>query len=136
MQHDPSGLQAGASVLDAKAGLWSADSAVLSNVNGSYTVSHSSTTLVDDRFTTFFGPIPVYYQSLSSRSTSTSPTLSGRWNVFNLSSLHSPSAARQSSQAAHRSGSSSRNYLALAVHQRCHAVGPPSHWPEHAQHAR
>ena len=135
LQHNPQALQAEASVLDAKSGLWSAYSAVLPNVNGSYTVSHSSTTPVDDRFTTFFGPIPVYYQSISSRSTSTSPTLSGRWNVFNLSSLHSLSAARQSSQAAQLSRSSSRNDVALAVRQHFYEVVRAIHLSEVAKQA-
>jgi outer membrane protein TolC len=122
LQHNTQSLSAEASVLDAKSGLWSAYSSVLPNVSGAYTVSHSSTDPTDERFTQYFGPTPITYQQISNSSTSTSPTLSGRWNVFNVSSLSSLGAARSSSRAAQLSRSATRNDVALLVRQRFYDV--------------
>ncbi len=122
LQHNSQALSAEASVLDAKSGVWSAYSSVLPNVSGAYTVSHSSTSPTDERFTQYFGPQPITYQQISNSSTSTSPTLSGRWNVLNLSSLNSLGAARSSSRAAQLSRSATRNDVALLVRQRFYDV--------------
>ncbi len=111
-----------ASILDAKSGLWSAYSGVLPSVSASYNYTKSVTDPQDRVQSQYFGPIGIFYKTLSANSTSRSPLLSGRWSLVDLSSWSSVSSARAGMDAAKLSQLATRNDIILETRRRFYDV--------------
>lgn len=120
LQRNSQVIQAEAGVLDARSGLWSAYSGVLPNVTGSYARSGSYTKNATG--TTFFGPIPFSFVDPSIEGYSTTPGLSGRWSILNLSALSNFSSARLGMRAAQLDRTSIRNDVVLSARRQFYEV--------------
>ena len=113
-------VQADASVLDARGGLYSAYSGVLPRLSASLTRSGS---WVEDRTgTQVFGSVPFSSTTIEAENYSTTPTLSGSWNVLNLSSLSSLRSARSSLDAARHRRIATRQDIALETRRQFYDV--------------
>ncbi len=122
LQRSTSIINAEASVLDARSGLWSAYSGVLPNVSASYNYTKSVTDPQDRVQSQFFGPVGIFYKTLSGNSTTKSPGLSGRWSLVDLSSWSSLSSARQGMDAARLNQTATRNDIILEARRRFYDV--------------
>lgn len=122
LQRSTSIVNAEASVLDARSGLWSAYAGVLPNVSANYNYTRSITEPQDRVQSQYFGPISIYSKTLSANSTTKSPFLSGSWSLVDLSNWSSFSSARQGMQAAHLNRTAARNDIALEARRRFYDV--------------
>lgn len=113
-------VQADANVLDARAGLYSAYSGVLPRFSASLTRSGS---WVEDRTgTQVFGSIPFSSTTIESENYSTTPSVSGSWNVLNLSAISQWRSARSGLNAARHSRTAERQEIALATRRQFYEV--------------
>ncbi len=121
LEKSPAVLQAEAGVLDAKGGLYGAYSGVLPRVSAGLTRSGSWTdhSVGNQAFGGFVTPSQNTYDV---KSYSTNPELSASWNVLNLSSLTSLSAARGGLKAATLQRQAARNDVALDVRRTFYDV--------------
>ncbi len=115
-------ISAEASVLDARGGLWGAYAGVLPSVSANYSYTRTVADPSDRTQTTYFGPVPVDYRTISSTSTTTSPSITGRWSLIDLSSWSSLSSARQGMAAAQASRQSTRQDVILETRRRFYDV--------------
>jgi outer membrane protein len=120
LEKNPQVVNARASVLDARSGLYSSYSGVIPRVgaslsrNGSWTDHQSGSRLVGGTLVT---TLPTSFEQFS-----TQPSLSGTWSVLDLSALSGFSAARQGLKAAKLSQTATRNDAALAVRRQFYIV--------------
>lgn len=122
LKRNTQAISAEASVLDARGGLWSAYSGVLPSVSANYNYTRSVTDPSDRTQTTFFGPLPVDYRTISSNSTSRSPSINGRWSLIDFSSWSSLSSAKHSMAAAQASRRATRQDIVLETRRRFYDV--------------
>ena len=121
LEHGPDVQVAGASVLDAKSGLYGAYSGVLPHVTAS--VSRSNNVIDGTRSPgRVGGAISPYDIVTDSESHGTTPGVSGSWSLVNLSNLEGLSAARTTLKAAHHQLASSRNEIAYGARKQFYEV--------------
>jgi outer membrane protein TolC len=104
-------IHAEATVLDAKGGVYAAYSTVLPHLRASLTRGLSGTE--GQTGSQVFGGFVTPSTTLDRESYFTTPTLSGSWNILNLSSLSGLSAARNSLKSAQLGERASRNGIVL-----------------------
>jgi outer membrane protein TolC len=95
---------------------------VLPNVSANYNYSKSVTDPQDRVQSQFFGPISIFSKTLSANSSLTSPSISGRWSLVDLSSWSSLSSARQGMEAANLNRTATRNDIVLEARTRFYEV--------------
>jgi len=122
LQRNTQAISADASVLDARGGLWGAYSGVLPSVSANYSHTRTITDPAERTQTTYFGPLPVDYRTISSNSSSSSPSINGRWSLIDLSSWSSLSAARHGMAAAQASRRATRQDIVLETKRRFYDV--------------
>lgn len=122
LQHNSQAISAEASVLEARGGLWGAYAGVLPSVTANYNFTKSVTDPSDRTQTTYFGPVPVDYKTISSNSTSRAPSISGSWSLVDLSSWSSLSSARHGMAASQASRRATRQDIVLEARRRFYDV--------------
>lgn len=117
-------IQAEASVLDSRSGLWSAYSGVLPRVSGSWSRSgsYSKTPPSVSVFQILDTTIVSRADETVRESYTTSPGLSGSWSVLNLSSWRGVQSAQKGMQAAKLSRTATRNDVVLSVRRQFYEV--------------
>lgn len=113
-------VQAEASLLDSKSGLWSAYSGVLPRVSASYgrSGSYTKTPPSVSVFQILDTTITSRADETVRESYSTSPGVSGNWNLLNLSSWRGVQSARKGMEAARHSRTATRNEVVLSVRRQ------------------
>ena len=123
LRKSPDVVNARANVLDARSGLYSAYSGVMPRVSATGSRSGSFTDHETDFGTRFIpGVGTVSNPSFDNESYSTVPSLTGSWNVLDLSSLSGLSSARQGLKAARLRQTATRNDVALDVRRQFYTV--------------
>lgn len=122
LQRNAQAISAEASVLDARSGLWGAYAGVLPSVSANYNYTRSVTDPSDRTQTTYFGPVPVDYRTISSSSTTTSPSLTGSWSIFDLGNWSALSSARRGMAASQASRRAVRQDVVLETRRRFYDV--------------
>jgi outer membrane protein len=113
-------INADASVLDAKSGLYGAYSGVLPHLSAGWSRSGSH---VENRSSVeVFGSQVFPSQLDESENYFTTPSLSANWNVLDLSALSSVRSARSGMSASHRRRQASRNDVALEARRQFYEV--------------
>ncbi|MBI1799123.1 MAG: TolC family protein [Candidatus Eisenbacteria bacterium] len=112
LRHSPDVVNAGASVLDAKGGVYGAYSGVLPHVSAS--VARDNNVASGILSPIVINGIPTGGTFVQDReSHGTTPGISGSWSVLNLSSIEGLSSAKSSLRAAKQRLASSRNDIAF-----------------------
>ncbi len=122
LQRNSQAVSAEASVLDARGGLWGAYAGVLPSISANYNYTRSVTDPSDRTQTTYFGPLPVDYRTLSSSSTTTAPSITGRWSLVDLSGWSALSSARQGMAASQAARRATRQDIVLETKRRFYDV--------------
>ncbi len=122
LKRNTQAISAEASVLDARGGLWGAYSGVLPSVTANYSHTRTVTDPAERTQTTYFGPLPVDYRTISSNSSSSSPSINGRWSLIDFSSWSSLSAARHGMAAAQAARRATRQDIVLETRRRFYDV--------------
>jgi outer membrane protein TolC len=114
-------VQAEANVLDARSGLYGANSRMLPHLSASLA---RSGTWIDHSLGSevLGGQVTLPRNIYDNQSYQTAPTLSGLWNVLNLSAIQGRRSASSGLDAARFLRSSDRNDLALEVRRQFYAV--------------
>ena len=120
LQKNSQVIGAEASILDARSSLWSAYSGVLPTISGSLTRSN----LIVDNQSGGRNVGGVLTQAITNdfESHGTTPSVGASWNLLNLSSLSSLSAARKGLKAARLSRDATRSDVALIARRQFYAV--------------
>jgi outer membrane protein len=126
LQHSTQMIQANASVLDARGGMWSAYSGILPRVSGSVGRSGSFTKLSSGS-QAFGGFVTQPSSTYDAESFSGSTEVSGSWSILDLSSWTSWSAARQGARAANFDRSAARADVVLATKRQFYEVVKSMH---------
>jgi outer membrane protein TolC len=113
-------VQANASLLDARSGLYSSYTGLMPRVTADYTRSGSLDS--KSRGTRVFGGVPFNIPSQDQEVYSTTPTLSGSWSVLNLTALSDWSSARSGLKAAQLSRKAARQAVALDARGKYYEV--------------
>jgi outer membrane protein TolC len=121
LEYNSEVINAEAGVYDAKSGLYSAYSGILPHVSAGVSRGISLTTN-QTGVQIFGGSFAIESNTLRYESYQTSPTLSGSWNVFNLSSLKGWSSARSGLRSARLTRQAARNEVALAARSQFYEV--------------
>jgi len=126
LQRSTQMIQANASVLDARGGLWSAYSGILPRVGGSIGRSGSFTeeSSGSQAFGGFVTPSTSTYDA---EGYSGSTDVSGTWSILNLSSWTSWSAARQGMRAANYGRAATRADVVLSTKRQFYEVVKAMH---------
>lgn len=119
-------IQANASVLDARGGLWSAYSGILPRVSGSVGRS-GSFTRESSGSQAFGGFVTPPSTTLDAERYSGSTEISGNWSILDLSSWTSWSAARQGMRAANLDRRAARADVVLATKRQFYEVVKSMH---------
>jgi outer membrane protein TolC len=120
LQRSTQVINADASVLDARGGLYGAYSGVLPRVDAS--VSRSGVWQNERTGSQVFGGVVIPTDRSDLEQYSTSPGLSGSWSVLNLSSLAGLQSARGSLKAAQHQRRSTRQDVAFATRRQFYEV--------------
>jgi outer membrane protein TolC len=120
LQKSPQVVNAGASVLEARSGLYSSYSGILPHLSAN--VSRSGDWTDHESGSQVFGGRLISSGTFSSETFRTTPGLSASWSVLDLSAFTGLSAARQGLKAAKLSQTATRNDAALAVRRQFFAV--------------
>jgi outer membrane protein TolC len=116
-------IGAEANVLEARGALYNSWSPLLPNLRISATRFNTITTLEHQTGVDFQFGVPLPFTSTSDfESHGTTPSLSGQWNILNLSNWAGHSAARHGMQAAQFGRQATRNDVALAARRQFYAV--------------
>jgi outer membrane protein TolC len=126
LQRSTQMIQANASVLDAKGGLWSAYSGILPRVNGSVGRSGSFTE-ESSGSQAFGGFVTPATSTFDSERYSGSTDVSGSWSILSLSSWTSWSAARQGMRAANHGRAATRADVVLSTKRQFYEVVKAMH---------
>jgi len=113
-------VQANAAVLDARSGLYSSYTGLMPQVSADYTRSGSLDS--KSRGIRVFGGVPFPILAQDVEQYSTTPRVSGRWSVLNLSTLSEWSSARNGLKAAQLSHKATRQEVALDARRRYYEV--------------
>jgi outer membrane protein len=120
LKQNPQVVLAKASVLQARASLYSAYSGVLPTIEASWTRSGQEAT--DNEGNQIFGNQPVNSASERSQNYGTTPEISGRWNVLDLSAIKGWRAAGHGMDAAKLGERSTRQLAVLDVKRQFYSV--------------
>ncbi len=120
LKRSTAAINADLGVLDARGGLYGAYSGVLPSVSARLTRSGSLST--HNTGSQLFGAFTIPSDPYDSESYSTTPQISGRWNVLDLSGLSSVSSARQGLRAAEMRRTASRQDIALSARRQFYEV--------------
>src|SRR5262249_11700193 len=85
LKQSPQGVSARAAAIDARSSVYSAYSGVLPRLSG--TLSRSGTWTNNQRGSRVFGGVPFSLGASDEEDYATTPSLTGSWNVLNLSSI-------------------------------------------------
>ncbi len=113
-------VQAGAGVLDARSGLYSAYSGVMPQVSAS--VSRAGTRTVNSSGTRAFGSVIIPPSTLNQESYTTTPGINGTWPLLDLSGISGVMAARNGVSAARYRQQSTRQVVAFNTRQQFYGV--------------
>jgi outer membrane protein TolC len=120
LKRSTAAINADLGVLDARSGLYGAYSGVLPSISAGLTRSGSLST--HNTGSQLFGAFAIPSDPYDSESYSTTPQISGRWNVLDLSGLSSLSSARQGLKAAQFRRTASRQDIALSARRQFYEV--------------
>lgn len=126
--HSTRAVQAEASMLDARSSLWSAYSGVLPSLSADY--SRTGTLTKNGTGSQVFGSVIIPSTPSDRESYSNSPTISGRMNVLNLSTINGLRGARAGMKAAELSRTATRNDIVLGVKTQFYEVVKAVHLAE------
>jgi len=126
LQHSTQMIQANASVLDARGGMWSAYSGILPRVSGSIGRNGSFTKLSSGS-QAFGGFVTQPSSTYDAEAFSGSTEVSGSWSILDLSSWTSWSSARQGARAANFDRSAARADVILATKRQFYEVVKSMH---------
>ena len=120
LQKNSQVIGAEASILDARSSLWGAYSGVLPSISGSLTRSN----VIVDNQSGGRNVGGVLTQDITNdfESHGTTPSVGASWNLLNLSSISSLSAARKGLKAARLSRDATRSDVALSARRQFYAV--------------
>jgi outer membrane protein len=123
LQKNTQMIGAEATVLDARGGLYNSMSPLLPNLRISATRFNSITTREEQSGVDFqFGQTLPYTSTFDNEVHGTNPSLSGSWNILNLSNWAGYSAARHGMRAAEFNRQATRNDVALDTRRQFYAV--------------
>ena len=120
LKQNPQVVLAKASVLQARANLYSSYSGVLPSISASWTKQYSRST--NNEGTQIFGNTEVSSASDREDRTSTTPQIQGRWNVLDLSAIKGWRAAGHGMDAAKLGERSTRQLAVLDVKRQFYSV--------------
>lgn len=120
LKRSTAAINADLGVLDARSGLYGAYSGVLPSISAGLTRSGSLST--HNTGSQLFGAFAIPSDPYDSESYGTTPQISGRWNVLDLSGLSSVSSARQGLRAAQLRRTASRQDIALSARRQFYEV--------------
>ena len=126
--HSTRAIQAEASMLDARSSLWGAYSGVLPSLSADYTRQGSWTK--NETGSQAFGSSVTAIAPGDRESYTTSPTISGRMNVLNFSTINSLRGARAGMKAAELSRAAAHNDIVLGVKTQFYEVVKAVHLAE------
>lgn len=116
-------VDAEASVLDARGGLYGAMAGLLPTLRGSLSRFNSITDQQKASGVDYFGGVPFPYSTtVDAESHGTTPSVSGSWSVLNLSNWSGYSSARNGLQAARLGRQATRNDVALSARRQFYEV--------------
>lgn len=120
LEKSTSVIQARAGVLEARGSLYGAYAGVLPSVTAG--VDHRMSNFIGARGSRFFGTSPITFPNSNNHSYSVSPSISGQWSVFDLSSIQSMRAARTGMRASQLSATSTRQQVSFDTRNQFYAV--------------
>jgi outer membrane protein len=120
LKQNPQVVLSKASVLQARANLYSAYSGILPTLSASWTKDYSRTT--DSEGSEIFGNVVTPSAADERKSNSTTPQISGRWNVLDLSAIKGWRAAGHGMDAAKLNEHSTRQLAVLDVKRQFYSV--------------